>query len=54
MTSERPLFPEIDRLRGLTPEGFPMKITRTAICGSDLHPYDGFIPTVDNTGLFVE
>src|ERR1700710_27141 len=24
-----------------------IKITRTAICGSDLHLYDGFIPTME-------
>src|SRR5580700_1569863 len=25
-----------------------IKVTRTAICGSDLHLYDGFIPTMES------
>ncbi len=37
----------------LNPHDAIIKITRTAICGSDLHLYDGFIPTLwsacDNT-----
>ena len=31
----------------LNPHDAIMKITRTAICGSDLHLYDGFIPTME-------
>jgi threonine dehydrogenase-like Zn-dependent dehydrogenase len=30
----------------LNPRDCILKITRTAICGSDLHLYDGFIPTM--------
>ncbi len=31
----------------LNPQDCIVKITRTAICGSDLHLYDGFIPTME-------
>ena len=31
----------------LNPRDAIIKITRTAICGSDLHLYDGFIPTME-------
>jgi threonine dehydrogenase-like Zn-dependent dehydrogenase len=31
----------------LNPRDAVIKITRTAICGSDLHLYDGFIPTME-------
>jgi threonine dehydrogenase-like Zn-dependent dehydrogenase len=31
----------------LNPHDAIIKITRTAICGSDLHLYDGFIPTME-------
>jgi threonine dehydrogenase-like Zn-dependent dehydrogenase len=31
----------------LNPHDAILKITRTAICGSDLHLYDGFIPTLE-------
>src|SRR4051795_5616382 len=31
----------------LTPHDAILRITRTAICGSDLHLYDGFIPTME-------
>ena len=31
----------------LNPRDCIVKITRTAICGSDLHLYDGFIPTME-------
>lgn len=31
----------------LNPHDAILKITRTAICGSDLHLYDGFIPTME-------
>src|SRR3569833_2210184 len=31
----------------LNPHDAIVKITRTAICGSDLHLYDGFIPTME-------
>jgi threonine dehydrogenase-like Zn-dependent dehydrogenase len=31
----------------LNPHDAIIKITRTAICGSDLHVYDGFIPTME-------
>ena len=31
----------------LNPHDAVIKITRTAICGSDLHLYDGFIPTME-------
>jgi threonine dehydrogenase-like Zn-dependent dehydrogenase len=33
--------------RLLNPHDAIIKITRTAICGSDLHLYDGFIPTME-------
>src|SRR4051794_30364128 len=29
-----------------------VKITSTAICGSDLHLYDGFVPTVEAGDIF--
>jgi threonine dehydrogenase-like Zn-dependent dehydrogenase len=32
----------------LNPRDAIVKITRTAICGSDLHLYDGFIPTMES------
>ena len=31
----------------LNPHDAIIKITRTAICGSDLHLYDGVIPTIE-------
>lgn len=31
----------------LNPHDAILKITRTAICGSDLHLFDGFIPTME-------
>jgi threonine dehydrogenase-like Zn-dependent dehydrogenase len=31
----------------LNPHDAISEITRTAICGSDLHLYDGFIPTME-------
>ena len=31
----------------LNPHDAIIKVTRTAICGSDLHLYDGFIPTME-------
>ena len=31
----------------LNPHDAIIKITRTAICGSDLHLYNGFIPTME-------
>jgi threonine dehydrogenase-like Zn-dependent dehydrogenase len=31
----------------LNPHDAIIKITSTAICGSDLHLYDGFIPTME-------
>src|SRR5262245_45260650 len=31
----------------LNPRDAVVRITRTAICGSDLHLYDGFIPTME-------
>ena len=31
----------------LNPKDAVIEITRTAICGSDLHLYDGFIPTME-------
>ena len=30
----------------LTPRDAIIRVTSTAICGSDLHPYDGYIPTM--------
>jgi threonine dehydrogenase-like Zn-dependent dehydrogenase len=39
---ERVADPEI-----LNPRDAIVRITRTAICGSDLHLYDGFIPTME-------
>lgn len=32
----------------LNPQDAIIKITRTAICGSDLHLYDGYIPTMES------
>lgn len=32
----------------LNPHDAILKVTRTAICGSDLHLYDGFIPTMES------
>lgn len=34
------------------PKDVVVKITSTAICGSDLHLYDGFIPTVEHGDIF--
>ena len=31
----------------LNPRDAVLKITSTAICGSDLHLYDGYIPTME-------
>ena len=31
----------------LNPHDYIVKVTRTAICGSDLHLYDGYIPTME-------
>src|ERR1700753_1753852 len=31
----------------VNPHDAIIKVTRTAICGSDLHLYDGFIPTME-------
>ena len=31
----------------INPQDCIVRITRTAICGSDLHLYDGFIPTME-------
>ena len=31
----------------LNPHDAVIKVTRTAICGSDLHLFDGFIPTME-------
>ena len=31
----------------LNPRDAIMRITSTAICGSDLHLYDGYIPTME-------
>ncbi len=31
----------------LNPRDAVVKITSTAICGSDLHLYDGFVPTME-------
>src|SRR5581483_2580375 len=33
--------------RILNPRDAIVRITRTALCGSDLHLYDGFIPTME-------
>jgi threonine dehydrogenase-like Zn-dependent dehydrogenase len=32
----------------LNPHDAVIKVTRTAICGSDLHLFDGFIPTMES------
>jgi hypothetical protein len=32
----------------LNPRDAIIKVTRTAICGSDLHLFDGFIPTMES------
>ena len=32
----------------INPHDAIIKVTRTAICGSDLHLYDGFIPTMES------
>jgi threonine dehydrogenase-like Zn-dependent dehydrogenase len=31
----------------LNPRDAILRVTRTAICGSDLHLYDGYIPTLE-------
>jgi threonine dehydrogenase-like Zn-dependent dehydrogenase len=36
----------------LNPHDAIIKITKTAICGSDLHLYDGFIPTMEAGDVF--
>jgi threonine dehydrogenase-like Zn-dependent dehydrogenase len=36
----------VDDPRLLNPRDAIIKVTRTAICGSDLHLFDGFIPTM--------
>ncbi len=38
---------EVDEPRILNPRDCIVKVTATAICGSDLHLYDGFIPTME-------
>jgi threonine dehydrogenase-like Zn-dependent dehydrogenase len=38
---------KVDDPKLLNPHDAIIKITRTAICGSDLHLYDGFIPTME-------
>lgn len=37
----------VDDPRILNPRDCVIKVTRTAICGSDLHLYNGFIPTME-------
>jgi threonine dehydrogenase-like Zn-dependent dehydrogenase len=37
----------VDDPRLLNPHDAIIKVTRTAICGSDLHLFDGFIPTME-------
>jgi threonine dehydrogenase-like Zn-dependent dehydrogenase len=37
----------VDDPRILNPHDAVIKVTRTAICGSDLHLFDGFIPTME-------
>ena len=37
---------EVPDPKVLNPRDAVLRITRTAICGSDLHLYDGFIPTM--------
>lgn len=44
---------EVDDPKIINPRDAIIKITTTAICGSDLHLYDGVIPTMqrgDNSG----
>lgn len=36
----------------INPRDAVIKITSTAICGSDLHLYDGFIPTMEQGDIF--
>ena len=36
----------------LNPRDAIIKVTSTAICGSDLHLYDGYIPTVKKGDIF--
>lgn len=38
----------VDDPRILNPHDAILRVTRTAICGSDLHLYDGFIPTMES------
>ena len=38
---------EVDDPRILNPRDCIVKITATAICGSDLHLYDGYVPTME-------
>ena len=37
----------VDDPKILNPGDAIIRITRTAICGSDLHLYDGYIPTME-------
>ncbi len=37
----------VDDPRILNPHDAIIRVTRTAICGSDLHLYDGYIPTME-------
>jgi threonine dehydrogenase-like Zn-dependent dehydrogenase len=38
-------FPKIEK-----PDAIILKVTATAICGSDLHIHDGFVPQMKNMG----
>src|SRR5689334_23512277 len=38
---------EVDEPRILNPRDAIVRITLSAICGSDLHMYNGFIPTME-------
>ena len=37
----------VDDPKLVNPRDAVIKVTRTAICGSDLHLFDGFIPTME-------
>ncbi len=38
----------VDDPKIINPQDAILKVTRTAICGSDLHLYDGYIPTMES------
>ena len=43
---------EVPDPRILNPRDAIVKVTTTAICGSDLHLFDGFMPGMESGGRF--